>query len=109
MHRGTTVWSACFPPHKSASEDSRGALFRSRKVREVRRRPPQMVEQRRIMRQAEKYNQQTWQQEKQPAHQLILPMEPSHEDEDQITFDRFITPPESEPQRSNDKQPSSGT
>ena len=66
------------------------------------------VEQRRIMRQAEKYNQQTWQQEKQLAHQLILPLEPSHEDEDQITFDPFMTPPESEPQCSNDKQPSSG-
>src|SRR6185503_557608 len=41
MHRGTPAWSACLPPHKRASEDSRGALFRSRKVREVRRRPPQ--------------------------------------------------------------------
>ena len=40
------------------------------------------VEQRRIMRQAEKYNQQTWQQEKQPAQQLILPVEPLQDDED---------------------------
>ena len=40
------------------------------------------VEQRRIMHQAEKYNQQTWQQEKQPAQQLILPVEPLQDDED---------------------------
>jgi len=59
------------------------------------------------MRQAEKYNQQTWQQE-QPAQQLILPLEPSHDDEDQITFDPFMIPPESEPKHSNGKQPSSG-
>src|SRR6185503_16375808 len=66
------------------------------------------VEQRRIMRQAKKYNQQIWQQEKQPAQQLILPVEPSQDDEEQLTFDPFIIPPESEPQHSNDKQPSSG-
>ena len=40
------------------------------------------VEQRRIMHQAEKYNQQIWQQEKQPAQQLILPVEPSQDDEE---------------------------
>ena len=49
------------------------------------------------MRQAEKYNQQTWQQEKQPAQQLILPVEPSQDDDEQLTFDPFMIPPESEP------------
>ena len=60
------------------------------------------------MRQAEKYNQQTWQQEKQPAQQLILPVELSQDYEEQLTFDPFMIPPESESQHSNDKQPSSG-
>ena len=55
------------------------------------------VEQRRIMRQAEKYNQQTWQQEKQPAQQLTLPVQSLQDDEDQLTLDPFMTPPESEP------------
>ena len=40
------------------------------------------VEQRRIMRQAEKYNQQKWLQEKQPDQQLILPVKPSQDDEE---------------------------
>ena len=66
------------------------------------------VEQRKIMRQAEKYNKQTWQQEKQPAQQLILPVEPSQDDEEQLTFDPFMIPSESEPQHTNDKQSSSG-
>ena len=34
-------------------------------------------------------------------------MEPSQDDEEQLTFDLFMIPPESEPQCTNDKQPSS--